>query len=157
MMIEVLERTRSGQPMPWQSSTYYALAADVRTEVAASWQTAAELAQIDPALTGDAQRLQLLEALTHLLDALAYLDVAVEQPALRAIDAGYAQRCWSRYADTVAHAQTAAQAAKALSSTRQAPSLGQASHARLQRSITQLRRHIDALGRLISARHTVAA
>jgi hypothetical protein len=156
-MVDVLERTLGDEPAPWRPSIYYATAADARTQVAASWQVAAELAQTNPALAGDAQRLQLLEALTHLLDALAYLDVEVEQPVGQASGAGQAKRCWSTYADTVTYTRTAAQAAEALVAAPPSPALGTSRLARLQRSISQLRRHIDALGRVIADRQACLA
>jgi hypothetical protein len=156
-MIDVLERTPVGEPTPWRPSIYYATAADARTQVAASWQIAAEMAQTNPALAGDAQRLQLLEALTHLLDALAYLDVEVEQPARQLSGADQAERCWSTYADTVTYTRTAAQAAEALVAAPPAPTLGTSRLARLQRSISQLGRHIDALGSVIAARQACLA
>jgi hypothetical protein len=149
-MVVLLEREEMHAPLPWRATTFFATAADARTQIGVCWQAAAELAQVDPALTGNGHRLRLLESLRWLLDALAYLDVAAPTPQTSRPDGAQAQRCRRRYAEAYAHLQRAALAADDLLADIGQGPLVQPNTNVLRQGMARLRRHLDALGRTIT-------
>lgn len=149
-MVVLLEREGVPAPAPWRATTFFATTADARTQVGACWEAAAELAQVDPGLTGNGHRLRLLESLRRLLDALAYLDVAVPTPHTDRHDDTQAQRCRSRYAEAYAHLQRAALATDDLVRDIGQDPLFQSNTRVLHQAMARLRRHLDDLGRVIA-------
>jgi hypothetical protein len=146
----LLARETVQAPTPWRAATFFAITADARTQVGACWQAAAELAQVDPGLTGNGHRLRLLESLRWLLDALAYLDVAVLEPLPYHHDGTPAQRYQCRYAQAYAHLQRAALATGDLLADIGQEPLFQPNTRVLRQAMAHLRRHLDDLGRVIT-------
>jgi hypothetical protein len=149
-MVVLLEREAMPAPMPGRATTFFATTADARTQIGACWQAAAELAQVAPALTGNGHRLRLLESLRRLLDALAYLDVAVLEPLPYHQDDTPAQRSQYRYAEASAHLQRAALATRDLVGDLGHDPLFQPNRRVLCQAMVRLRRHLDDLGRVIA-------
>ena len=149
-MVVLVEREEIQAPMPGRATTFFATSADARTQVGACWQTAVELAQVDPALTGNAHRLRLLESLRRLLDALAYLDVAVLEPRTHYYDDTPAQRYRRRYAEAYAQLQRAALATDDLLGVIGQGPLAQPNARALRQAMAGVRRHLDDLGRVIA-------
>jgi hypothetical protein len=144
-MVVLLEREGGPAPMPGRATTFFATTADARTQIAACWQAAAELAQVAPALTGNGHRLRLLESLRRLLDALASLDVAVLEPPTYHYDDTRARRR-RRYVEADAQLHRAALATDdLLGAIGQVPLAQPTAHA-LRQAMTRLRRHLDDLG-----------
>jgi hypothetical protein len=149
-MVVLLEREAMQAPMPGRATTFFATTADARTQIGACWQAAAELARVDPALTGNGHRLRLLESLRRLLDALASLDVAVLEPLPYHYDDTPAQRSQYRYAEADAQLHRAALATDdLLGAIGQVPLAQPTAHA-LRQAMTRLRRHLDDLGQVIT-------
>jgi hypothetical protein len=146
----LLEREGAQAPTPWRATTFFATTADARTQIGACWQAAAELAQVDPGLTGNGHRLRLLESLRRLLDALAYLDVAVPTPNANHHDERQARRCRRRYAEAYAHLQRAALATDDLVGDIGQGPLFQPNTRVLRQAMARLRRHLDDLGRVVT-------
>jgi hypothetical protein len=149
-MVVLLEREEMHAPLPWRATTFFATAADARTQIGVCWQAAAELAQVDPALTGNGHRLRLLESLRRLLDALAYLEVAVLEPLPYHHDGTPAQRYQCRYAQAYAHLQRAALATGDLLADIGQEPLFQPNTRVLRQAMARLRRHLDDLGRVVT-------
>jgi hypothetical protein len=147
-MSVLLDREYLPAPTQWRATTFFATSADARTQIATCWQVAAELAQVDPALTGNEHRLRLLESLRRLLDALAYLDVAVLEPRTYRPDDKQAQRYRHRYAEAYAEMQHAALATSEFLGDISRGPLIQSKTRVLRQSIARLHRHLDELGRV---------
>jgi hypothetical protein len=146
----LLDRDYVPAPPEWRATTFFATVADARTQIATCWQVAAELPQVDPALTGNEHRLRLLESLRRLLDALASLDVAVLEPRPYRRDDPQARRYRCRYAEAEAHLRRAALATSDLLSDLSRGPLVPPSTPVLRQAMLRLRRHLDDLGPVIA-------
>ena len=148
-MPTLLERRPISSYAPSAAAEYQAATADARTQIATCWQSATEMAQTDPGLVAEASRLQWLESLRRLLDALAQLDVEVQMQAAPGADNGVRRNCRSRYADVAFEARHAAVAAGTLlahvrQEARFTPTLQT-----IRLANRRLQHHLDDIGRLL--------
>ena len=148
-MPTLLERRTTSAYAPSVAAEYQAATADARTQIATCWQSATEMAQTDPGLLAEESRLQWLESLHRLLDALAQLDVAVQTQAAPGAEYGRLRNYRSRYADVSFEARHAAVAAgTVLAHVRDkacfAPTLQT-----IRLANRRLQHHLDDIGRLL--------
>lgn len=148
-MPTLLEQRTMSSYAPSVAAEYQAAAADARTQIAACWQSATEMAQTDPGLVAEESRVQWLESLRRLLDALAQLDVEVQMQAAPGTENGHRRPFRSRYADVSFEARHAAVAAGTLlAHVRENACFTPTLHT-IRLANRRLQHHLDDIGRLL--------